>query len=225
MGAIASQISSLTIDYSLVYSDADQRKHQNSASLAFVRGIHRGPVNSPHKWPITRKIFPFDDVIMIEDVKDSTGAQHHLWPQSRVDISVWNMLKCTQEKEIDLQMITSLCTVLWVRKISNMLSRKIVILFYRCGCLIIGYQGGKDIIHYVNIFLAATKQLYKWYFPSVRLSVRLSHLFDYVPIIVSSWNCQELLPMTKVRSMQKIKVRGQRSRSQRSQPNLTVSGL
>ena len=60
---------------------------------------------------------------------------------------------------------------------------------------------------------------------SVRLSVRLSHLFDYVPIIVSSWNFQELLPMNKVRSMQKIKVRGQRSRSQRSQPNLTVSGL
>ena len=60
---------------------------------------------------------------------------------------------------------------------------------------------------------------------SVRLSVCLSHLFDYVPIIVSSWNFQELLPMTKVRSMQKVKVRGQRSRSQRSQPNLTVSGL
>ena len=61
--------------------------------------------------------------------------------------------------------------------------------------------------------------------PSVRPSVCLSHLFDYVPIIVSSWNFQELLPMTKVRSMQKFKVRGQRSRSQRSQTNLTVSGL
>ena len=59
----------------------------------------------------------------------------------------------------------------------------------------------------------------------VRLSVRLSHLFDYVPIILSSWNFQELLPVTKVTSMQKVKVRGQRSRSQRSQPNLTVSGL
>ena len=58
-----------------------------------------------------------------------------------------------------------------------------------------------------NMFLAATKQLYKWYFPSVRPSVRLSHLFDYVPIIVSSWNFQELLPMTKVRSMQKVKVK------------------
>ena len=63
MGAIASQIASLAIVYSAVYSDADQRKHQSSASLAFVRGIHRGPVNSPHKWPVTRKMFPFDDVI------------------------------------------------------------------------------------------------------------------------------------------------------------------
>ena len=64
MGAIASQITSLTIVYPTVYSDADQRKHQSSASLAFVRGIHRRPVNSPHKWPVTRKMFPFDDVIM-----------------------------------------------------------------------------------------------------------------------------------------------------------------
>ena len=65
MTAIASQITSLTIVYSTVYSGAHQRKHQSSASLAFVRGIHRGPVNSPHKWPATRKMFPFDDVIMI----------------------------------------------------------------------------------------------------------------------------------------------------------------
>ena len=64
MGAMASQITSLAIIYSTVYSDADQRKHQSSASLAFVRGIHRGPVNSPHKWPVTWKMFPFDDVIM-----------------------------------------------------------------------------------------------------------------------------------------------------------------
>ena len=64
MDRIASQITSLAIVYSIVYSDADQRKHQSSASLAFVRGIHRGPVNSPLKWPVTRKMFPFDDVIM-----------------------------------------------------------------------------------------------------------------------------------------------------------------
>ena len=64
MGAIASVITSPRIVYSAVYSDADQRKHQSSASLAFVQGIHWGPVNSPHKWPVTQNMFPFDDVIM-----------------------------------------------------------------------------------------------------------------------------------------------------------------
>ena len=64
MSAMASQITSLMIVYSTVYSGGDQRKHQSSASLAFVRGIHRWPMNSPHKWPVTRKMFPFDDVIM-----------------------------------------------------------------------------------------------------------------------------------------------------------------
>ena len=74
MTTITSQITSLAIVYSIVYSDADQRKHQSSASLAFVWGIHRdrefvgnspGPVNSPHKGPATRKMFPFNDVIMV----------------------------------------------------------------------------------------------------------------------------------------------------------------
>ena len=64
MVSIASQITSLTIVYSVVYSDVDQRKHQSSASPAFVRGIDRGPLNSPQKWSVTPKVFPFDDVIM-----------------------------------------------------------------------------------------------------------------------------------------------------------------
>ena len=41
MTTVASQITSLAVVYSIVYSGADERKHQNSASLAFVRGIHR----------------------------------------------------------------------------------------------------------------------------------------------------------------------------------------
>ena len=49
MGAIASQITSPTIVYSTIYSGGDQRKHQSSASLAFVQGIHRWLANSPHK--------------------------------------------------------------------------------------------------------------------------------------------------------------------------------
>ena len=64
MSAMAFQITSLTIVYSTIYSGVDQRKYQSSASLAFVRGLHRWPVNSTHKDPVTRKMFPFDDVIM-----------------------------------------------------------------------------------------------------------------------------------------------------------------
>ena len=64
MSAMASQIPGVTIVYITICSGADQRKHQSSASLAFVRGIHRWPVNSAHKGPVMRKMFPFDDVIM-----------------------------------------------------------------------------------------------------------------------------------------------------------------
>ena len=64
MDAMAPQITSLTIVYSTVYSGADQRKHKSSASLVFVWGIHWWPVKSPHKWPVMRKMYPFDDVIM-----------------------------------------------------------------------------------------------------------------------------------------------------------------
>ena len=67
MGSMAFQITSLAIVYSAVYLGADQRKHQSSASLAFVKGIHRRSVNSPHKGPLTRKMFPFDDDIMVCD--------------------------------------------------------------------------------------------------------------------------------------------------------------
>ena len=69
-------------------------------------------------------------------------------------------------------------------------------------------------------FLAATKRLWGHFCPSVRLSARLLHLFHNGPVFVSSWDCQVLLPMTKVMSTHKVKVRGQRSRSQRSKPNL-----
>ena len=74
MTMLASQITSLTVVYSIVYSGVNQRKHQSSASLAVVREIHRGPVNFPHKWPVTRKMFPFDDVIM----KNSTRVARYL---------------------------------------------------------------------------------------------------------------------------------------------------
>ena len=67
MSSMASQVTSLMIVYWTVCWGPDQRKHQSSASLAYVWGIHRRPVNSPHKWPVTRKGFPLDDVIMSHD--------------------------------------------------------------------------------------------------------------------------------------------------------------
>ena len=65
MSTMASKITSLTIVYLTVYSGADQKKHQSSVLLAFVRGIHWWPVDSPLKGPVTRKMFIFDDVIMV----------------------------------------------------------------------------------------------------------------------------------------------------------------
>ena len=65
MSVMSSQITSLTIVYSTVYSGTDQRKHLSSTSLAFVRGIHQSLVNSPHKVPVMWKMLPFEDVIML----------------------------------------------------------------------------------------------------------------------------------------------------------------
>ena len=62
---MASQITSVSILSSSVCSGADVRKHQSSVSLAFVMGIHRWPVNYPHTGPVTRKMVPFADVIMV----------------------------------------------------------------------------------------------------------------------------------------------------------------
>ena len=79
IGTMASQITSLTIVYLGVYSGADQRKHQSTASLAFVRGIYRWPVNSPHKVPATRKMFLFDDVIMKSTNTRLNKEQWYVW--------------------------------------------------------------------------------------------------------------------------------------------------
>ena len=93
MGTMASQITGLMIVYSTVYSGADQRKLQSSASLAFVRGIHRWPVNSPHKWPVTWKMFPFDDVIML--VGTQLCSHLHMSRYIHCDAELYYMAKVT----------------------------------------------------------------------------------------------------------------------------------
>ena len=83
MSTIASQITSLAIVYWTIYSGADQRKHQSSVSLTFMWGIHQWPVSSPHKWPVKRKMFPFDDVIIISHTAVSRWIVRGLIPISQ----------------------------------------------------------------------------------------------------------------------------------------------
>ena len=92
MSAMASQVTGVSIVYSVVYSGADQRKHQTAGSLAFVRGIHRWPVNSPHKGPVTRKKVPFGDVIMgmilLLRIPRSCCLETHLYTEDIYDRTV-----------------------------------------------------------------------------------------------------------------------------------------
>ena len=88
MSTMASQITGVLIVCLNVCSVADQRKHQSSMSLAFVRGIHWWQVNSPHKGPVTWKMFPFDDVIMEWKSSDEMGLSTLRQPNLRkVDLS------------------------------------------------------------------------------------------------------------------------------------------
>ena len=64
MSTIASKITGVSMAHSTVCSYGYQRKRQSAASLAFVRGIHLWPMNSLHKRQVSRKMFPFNDIIM-----------------------------------------------------------------------------------------------------------------------------------------------------------------
>ena len=96
MGAIVSQITGISIVYSIVWSGADQRKHQSSVSLVFVGWIHRWPVNSPHKGPATRKMFPFNDVSMAMIKLDC--LERDLWMKQ---LWSWNLIWSRQSKEMN----------------------------------------------------------------------------------------------------------------------------
>ena len=69
------------------------KKNQNPASLAFVREIHRWSVDSPHKGPVTREMFIFDNIIMVCAVREQTimSPCGVTWPQW-VDIATWRLL-------------------------------------------------------------------------------------------------------------------------------------
>ena len=131
MGVIVAQITSLTIVHSTIYSDADQSKHQSSASLAFVLGIHPGPVNSPHKWPVTRKMFPFDDVIM---QKLSSGSVDPGCPQSSVIVYA-NLRLIKVAKEYIQNMQKTVFSISWI------------IILINTTVILLVYSGGHSTLH------------------------------------------------------------------------------
>ena len=92
MGTIASQITSPTIVYSTVYSDADQRKHQSSASLAYVRGIHRGPVNSPQMASNAGNVSIWWRHHVLHDRVYRRGYNRYL--TSYISLLTWSRHKC-----------------------------------------------------------------------------------------------------------------------------------
>ena len=108
MGTMASQITSLTIVSSTVYSGTDQIKYYSSASLAFVREIHRWPVNSPHKGPVTRKMFPFDDVIM--KIRQRTNRVHNSWGILRISTILHNVW-ATQTPMSEIKQKSNACKI------------------------------------------------------------------------------------------------------------------
>ena len=108
MSAMASLITGVSIVYSTVCSDADQRKHQSSASLAFVKGIPQWPGNSPHKGPGTRKLFSFDDIIMVVRWEDRVG-------RSSVNISSFTVVDGLYLFSIKMFSFTSQCVVKYMK--------------------------------------------------------------------------------------------------------------
>ena len=116
---MTSQIICLTIVYSTVYSDTDQRKHESPASLAFVRGIRRWPVNSPHKGPVTRKTFSFDDVVMticIQHLKHTTVSSTYIFPRfDRYLREPANMMASSRlSSDIDMEGLIYVDMSLWL---------------------------------------------------------------------------------------------------------------
>ena len=112
MSMIASQITSVSIVYWIICSGAEQRKQQSSPSLAFVRGIHRWPVYSPHKWSVTRKMFSFDDIIMTH------------WSYIILPLIHWYDVTCSRPYSIKYDSIlkqTLICNYFNYRKLHGVL--------------------------------------------------------------------------------------------------------
>ena len=117
----------VTIVCSTVCSGADERKHKSSASLVFVRGIHRWPVVSPHKGLVTRKMFPFDDVIMINEAMVLCFGNYQFKQSNRVN---WNPSHFVHSTVYTLYLLT------WRIQSSAVLTRSNITRYNTQQCLI-----------------------------------------------------------------------------------------
>ena len=157
---------------------------------------HTGIKKTVSQWPLTFNLFIYVAWPLICAFCDLHAHPWNLWYE-QVCVCVCGK---THVRRVSFHMLVSLTC--------SLNSHSILYTQYLYFChasLLSKLEMLQNMWNYARWFLAATKQLCKWYFPSVRLSVRLSHLFYYLVLLVSSW--------------------GQRSRSQTSKSNLTVSGL
>ena len=164
MSAIASQTIGVSIICSTVGLGADKKTHQSPASLAFVRGIHRWPVNSPHKGPVTRKMFPFDDVIMSNAPCYRCGNQTFVTknlPDTSVIIvfhnEAWSVLLRTMYSVIDTSPPELLKEIILVDDASDL--REYLNRLYMDELL---WEHIKIYLHFA-IFLTTKKAQIKWY--------------------------------------------------------------
>ena len=113
MSTMASQINSLAIVYSAVYS---RRRSKKTSKLRVTRlrvGNLPWPVNSPHKGPVKRKMFPFDDVIMtvysFQDIGHGWGMR--CW--------VWHTQETSEWWAHDIPLHGKKCRLDWMIKLQN----------------------------------------------------------------------------------------------------------
>ena len=113
MTTIASQITSLTVVYSIVYSGADQRKHQSSASLAFVQGIHRGRWIPRTKGQLRGKCFHLMTSSWMNYFRNCTIQNEHI-PSVSPELPLQHCILLTQKPCV-------VCRLVWNYRVNQML--------------------------------------------------------------------------------------------------------
>ena len=123
-----SQITTLTIVYPTVYSGAHQRKHQKLRVTGLCAGIYWCPVNSPHKWPVTRKMFPLDDVIMCYKIHTTAWLNIKLYTSQLPKLP--KLTQRTHDAIITLFLLGSVISYIKNRKYKDYVYRKMLVQEY-----------------------------------------------------------------------------------------------